>query len=143
MSWNKVGLGRGFSNVEKSVSGTEVLLAYPCQPPFAPRVNLHVHQGSRPHRTAQKDTERSNEPRTCSATNGGGGFQQTFKGVQTTASKLRTRSTTTIDRNLQFRGIFSTGFSEFSPVDFFPFSSGTLCKEVTPKIWRKLPEKNA
>ena len=33
---------------------------------------------------------------------------------------LRTRSTTTKNRNLQFRGAVSTGFFEFSPVDFFP-----------------------
>ena len=48
---------------------------------------------------------------------------------------IRTRSTTTRDRNLQFRGIFSTGSFESSPVDFFPFSPGLLCSLV-----RKSPQ---
>ena len=34
--------------------------------------------------------------------------------------KFRARSTTTRDRDLQFRGAVSTGFFEFPPVDLFP-----------------------
>ena len=50
--------------------------------------------------------------------------------------KLRTNTTTTRDRNLQFRGAVSTGGS---PLDFFLFRQ-VLCAiwlEETPKIWRK------
>ena len=45
---------------------------------------------------------------------------------------VRTRSTTTRDRNLHFRGAVSTGSFEFSPVDF---STGFLCNLV-----RKSPQ---
>ena len=47
----------------------------------------------------------------------------------------RTRLTTTRDRNLQFWGAVSTGFFEFSPVDFCHFSPGLLCNLV-----RKAPQ---
>ena len=44
---------------------------------------------------------------------------------------IRTHSTTTRDRNLQFRGAVSTGFFEFSPVDSFPLSPGFfLCNLI-------------
>ena len=58
-------------------------------------------------------------------------------------TKFRARSTR--DRNLQCRGAVSTGFFEFSPVDFFPLSPGFMCnsffsrsyvqfrKEIAPK----------
>ena len=47
------------------------------------------------------------------------------------ASKVRTRSTTTRDRSLQFRGSFSTGFLEFSRVDFCSFFSAfSVCNLV-------------
>ena len=52
--------------------------------------------------------------------------------------KVKTRSTTTRDRNLQFRGAVSTGISEFSPVDFFlvlQVYSASRCNLV-----RKLPQ---
>ena len=56
---------------------------------------------------------------------------------------LRTRSTTTRDRNLQFRGTFSTGcFFEFSPVDFLPSSPGFLCNlewKSPPKYGENCP----
>ena len=50
-------------------------------------------------------------------------------------TKFRTRSTTTRDRNLLFRGAISTGFFEFSPVDFSHFSPCWLCNLV-----RKSPQ---
>ena len=51
-------------------------------------------------------------------------------------SLLRTRSTTTRDRNLQFRGAVSTGFFWVFSSRFFPFSPGLLCNWV-----RKPPQK--
>ena len=53
--------------------------------------------------------------------------------------KLRTRSTTTRDRNLQFRGIFSTGLLEFSP-GIFPLSPDFLCSLIgnRPETSRKI-----
>ena len=50
------------------------------------------------------------------------------------------RSTTTRDRNLQFRRNFSTRFFEFSPVNVFPFSPGFMCKLVgkTPQNVEKI-----
>ena len=51
-------------------------------------------------------------------------------------SEFRTRSTTTRDRILQFRGSFSTEFFEFSPVDFYPFSPGFMRSLVLEKIAR-------
>ena len=51
------------------------------------------------------------------------------------AIQVRTRSTTTRDRNLQFRGAVSTGFFEFYPLDFSLFSRFTVyfSKEIAPK----------
>ena len=43
---------------------------------------------------------------------------------------LRTRSTTTRDRNLQFQGDVSTGFFKFSPLDLFSLSPAFLCNSV-------------
>ena len=62
--------------------------------------------------------------------------------------RVRTHPTTTRGRNLQFRGAVSTGFFEFSPVDFSPFLQwsfpllGFLCNLVRkwPQIRRKLPD---
>ena len=46
-------------------------------------------------------------------------------------TKIRTRSTTTRDRNLQFRGAVSTGFLNFiHQWMFFTFSPGLLCNLV-------------
>ena len=54
---------------------------------------------------------------------------------------FRTNSTTTRDRNLQFRGLVSTGFFEFSPVDFSLFSRLTVqfSKEMAPKCGETCP----
>ena len=46
--------------------------------------------------------------------------------------KFRTRSTTTRDRNLQFRGSFSTGF-----LNFLQFLRSLVRKP--PQMWRKFP----
>ena len=52
------------------------------------------------------------------------GFHKKEQGSE----KIRTRSTTTRDRNLQFRGAVSTGFKffKYSPVDFPLFSRSTV-----------------
>ena len=52
---------------------------------------------------------------------------------------VRTRSATTGDRNLQFRGAVSTGFS---PVDFSPYSPGLLLCALVRK-WTQNVEKIA
>ena len=51
------------------------------------------------------------------------------------SSKVRTRSTTTRDRNLQFRDAVSTGFLGIFSSGFFPLSPGLLCNLV-----RKSPQ---
>ena len=70
-----------------------------------------------------------------SATSGG------FGAFQTVSTFFRTHSTTTRDRNLQFRGAVSIGFLEFSPVDFFPFLQVFCLTQQgnRPKMCRKLP----
>ena len=46
--------------------------------------------------------------------------RQTVPNPRIAMLKMRKRSTTTRDRNLQFWVAVSTGFLEISPVDFFP-----------------------
>ena len=54
--------------------------------------------------------------------------KRTFKPLSSLFSAfIRTNSTTTRDRNLQFRGAVSTGGS---PLDFFAFSPGFMCNLV-------------
>ena len=54
---------------------------------------------------------------------------------------VRTRSTTTRDRKLQFRGAVSTGFFSIFSSGFFPFSPGSLCSLV--RKWPQNVEKIA
>ena len=57
------------------------------------------------------------------------------------SAMLRTRSTTTSDQKLQFRGVFSTGCFGISPV-FFSFFSGFLCslvRKASPKVGENRP----
>ena len=52
---------------------------------------------------------------------GGPPMQINHRFRNTRSISFRTRSTTTTERNLQFRGAVSTGICEISPVDFFSF----------------------
>ena len=65
-------------------------------------------------------------------------FNPSKKAAILTSAFLRTPSTTTRDRNLQFRGAFSTGFflNFLHAVDFSPFSrfSVQFRKEITPNV---------